>query len=99
MDGNHFYLCPLRRLQPGKRTLYISPIRSEKSDYGKLDGEILTRAHVKLRRGLFSPTGVRDLPVRLGQLPPARQTYYTFATGQAGHLDCLLYTSPSPRDS
>ena len=54
---------------------------------GKLDGEILIRAHVKLRRGLFSPTGVRDLPVRLGQLSPARQTYDTFTTGQTGHLD------------
>ena len=42
--------------------------------------------HVKQRRGLLSPTGVRDLPVRLGQLSPARQTYYTFTTGQAGQL-------------
>ena len=39
------------------------------------------------RRGLFSPTGVSDLPVRLEQLSPARQTYYTFTTGQAGQLD------------
>ena len=87
IDGSHFYLCPLRRLQPGKRTLYISPIRHEKSDYWKLDGEILTRVHVKQRRRLFSPTGVRDLPVGLEQLSPARQTYYTYTTGQTGHLD------------
>ena len=87
IDGNRFYLCPLRRIAPGKRTLYISPTRGEKSDYWKLDGEILIRAHVKLRRGLFSPTGVRGLPVGLGQLSPARQTYYTYTTGQTGQLD------------
>ena len=62
-------------------------MRNERSDFWKLDGEILIRVHVKQRRGLFSPTGVRDLPVRLGQLSPARQTYYTFTTGQAGQLD------------
>ena len=56
IDGNHFYLCPLRRTPPGKHTLYISPIRNEKSDFWKLDGEILIRVHAKLRRGLFSPT-------------------------------------------
>ena len=33
------------------------------------------------------PRGVRDLPVRLEQLPPAWQTYYTFTTCQTGHLD------------
>ena len=59
MDGNRCYLCPLCRLQPGKRTLYISPIRNEKSDYWKLGGEILIRAHVKLRRGaLLTHKGV-----------------------------------------
>ena len=87
MDGNHFYLCPLHRAKPGKRTLYISPIRNERSDFWKLDGEILIRVHVEQRRGIFSPTGVRDLPVGLGQLSPARQTYYTYTTGQTGHLD------------
>ena len=87
MEGNHFYLCPLRRLKPGKRTLYISPVRTERSDYWKLDGETLIRVHVKPRKGLFAPSGVKDLPVRLDQLSPARQTYYTFTTGQTGHLD------------
>ena len=32
IEGNRCYLCPLRRITPGKRTLYISPIRSEKPD-------------------------------------------------------------------
>ena len=87
VDGNRFYLRPLRTLKPGKPVLLISPIKSERSDYWKLDGETLIRVHVKPRRGLFVPKGVRDLPVRLGQLSPARQTYYTYTTGLTGHLD------------
>ena len=52
VEGNHFYLCPLHRTRPaGKRTLLISPIRNERSDFWKLDGEILIRAHVKLCMG------------------------------------------------
>ena len=38
VEGNRFYLCPLHRTRPGKRTLYISPIRNERSDFWKLDG-------------------------------------------------------------
>ena len=48
VEGNHFYRCPLHRTRPaGKRTLYISPTRNERSDYWKLDGEILIRVHIK----------------------------------------------------
>ena len=55
VEGSRFYLCPLHRTRPGKRTLYISLIRSERPGFWKLDGEILIRVRIKQRRGLLFP--------------------------------------------